>query len=134
MTTFGGLYSVRGYKEDEIVADGGILASFQYRFDLTKYMEKGVSGVEEEGARYKKKKAWSPNVSFLGFIDHGRAKIKKPVPGEEETQELFGVGLGTAVEIGDNIYGAVYYSWPLRATDDTDKGDGRWNFNFIYRF
>ena len=39
MTTFGGFYSVRGYEEDEIVADGGMLMSGQYEFDLVKYGE-----------------------------------------------------------------------------------------------
>ncbi|MHC4185354.1 MAG: ShlB/FhaC/HecB family hemolysin secretion/activation protein [Planctomycetota bacterium] len=37
MTAFGGLYSVRGYDEYEFVADGGILASLQYEFDLVRY-------------------------------------------------------------------------------------------------
>ena len=84
MTTFGGLYSVRGYKEDEIVADGGILTSFQYRFDLTKYIEKDTSGDgnKEKQPSYKKK-AWPPDVSLLTFIDYGRAIIKDPVPGED---------------------------------------------------
>ncbi len=133
MTTFGGLYSVRGYEEDEIVADGGILASLQYRFDVTKYLEEDASGDKEKQPTYKKK-AWPPNVSLLGFIDHGRAKMKDPVPGEERAQELFGAGLGTAVELGNSAYGAIYYSWPLRATNDTEEGEGRWNFNFIYRW
>ena len=39
MTLFGGMYTVRGYDEDEIVADGGILASLQYEFDIIKYSE-----------------------------------------------------------------------------------------------
>ncbi len=34
MTIFGGMYTVRGYKESEIVADGGTLASVQYEYDF----------------------------------------------------------------------------------------------------
>jgi hemolysin activation/secretion protein len=99
-------------------------------------MEKDTSGDgdKEKQPSYKKKEAWPPDVSLLTFVDYGRATIKAPVPGEEKAQELLGVGLGTAVELGNNAYGAIYYSWPLRVTDNTDKGDGRWNFNFIYRF
>ncbi|MGA1980171.1 MAG: ShlB/FhaC/HecB family hemolysin secretion/activation protein [Sedimentisphaerales bacterium] len=134
MTTFGGLYSVRGYKEDEIVADGGILASLQYRFDLTKYLEKGAPAGAKEKQPSFKKKAWPPDVSLLTFIDYGRAEIKDPVPGEVKAQELLGTGVGTAVELGNNAYGAIYYSWPLRSTELTKAGEGRWNFNFIYRF
>ena len=40
MTTFGGLYTVRGYQESEIVADGGIIASVQYEYDIVKAIEK----------------------------------------------------------------------------------------------
>ena len=36
MTTFGGFYSVRGYEEDEIVDDGGIIMSGKYEFDLVR--------------------------------------------------------------------------------------------------
>lgn len=134
MTAFGGLYSVRGYKEDGIVADGGVLASLQYRFDLTKYMEKGTLDGEEKSDFKRNKQMWPPRVSLLAFTDYGQAKIKDPVPGETETQDLLGVGIGTAVELGEHVYAAVYYSVPLRSTDDTEKGDGRWNFNFIYRW
>jgi hemolysin activation/secretion protein len=134
MTAFGGLYSVRGYKEDGIVADGGILASLQYRFDLTRYMEKGTSAGEGGSDFERNKKMWPPRISLLAFTDYGQAKIKDPVPGEIETQDLRGAGIGTAVELGNHAYGAVYYSLPLRSTDDTDRGEGRWNFNFIYRW
>jgi hemolysin activation/secretion protein len=134
MTAFGGLYSVRGYKEDGIVADGGILASLQYRFDLTKYMEKGTSNGEEKSDVKKNEKIWPPKVSLLTFTDYGQAKIKNPVPGETETQDLLGAGVGTAVELGEHVYGAAYYSLPLRNAGETEKGDGRWNFNFIYRW
>ena len=34
MTTFGGMYTVRGYDEYEVVADGGMLASAQYELTL----------------------------------------------------------------------------------------------------
>ena len=40
MTTFGGMYTVRGYDEYEIVADGGILASIQYEHNLVKEQER----------------------------------------------------------------------------------------------
>ena len=134
MTAFGGLYSVRGYKEEGIVADGGILASLQYRFDLTKYMEKGTSDGEKKSDFKKNKEMWPPRVSLLAFTDYGQAKIKDPLPDEIETQNLWGAGIGTSVELGEHAYGAVYYSVPLRSADGTDKGDGRWNFNFIYRW
>lgn len=121
MTPFGGLYTVRGYEEDEIVADGGILASGQFEYDLV-------------GQTKRKEKPWLRKLAPLAFIDYGRAKIESPVPGEQTIRELSSVGLGMVFKLGDNLSGGMYCGWPLRGTDETDRGDARWNFSFIYRF
>jgi hemolysin activation/secretion protein len=121
MTTFGGLYTVRGYEEDEIVADGGILASGQFEYDLV-------------GQTKRKEKPWLRQLAPLAFIDYGRAKTESPVPGERTIRELSSAGLGMVFKLGDNLSGGIYCGWPLRGTDETDRGDARWNFSFIYRF
>ena len=133
MTSFGGLYSVRGYKEYEIVADGGVIASAQYEFDLVKYEESQEIGETESNEEMQAEKRWLRKLAPLAFFDFGRARIKDPV-GERAVHELFSVGLGTAVELGDNFSGAIYYGFPLRSTDDTSAGEGRFGFSFIYRF
>ena len=133
MTTFGGLYSVRGYEEDEIVADGGILVSGQYEFDLIKYGET-LENRETESDEMQEKKPWLRKLAPLVFIDYGRAEKKDPVVGEQEVQELCSVGGGMLVELGDSCSAGIYYGWPLRGTDDTDRNEGRLNFNLIYRF
>ena len=133
MTTFGGLYSVRGYEEDEIVADGGILVSGQYEFDLVKQGE-GMENGGTESEERQKEKPWLRKLAPLAFIDYGRAKIKDPVVGEQEIRELCSVGGGIIVELGDNFSGGIYYGWPIRGTDETDKGDGRLNVSLIMRW
>jgi hemolysin activation/secretion protein len=133
MTTFGGLYSVRGYEEDEIVADGGIILSAQYEFDFVKYSEakqKSETGPNQSN----EEKPWLKKLAPLVFIDYGRAKIKDPLWIEKEVYELGSIGTGLIIEIGDNFNAGIYYGWPLRATDETDKGDGRFNFTFRYRY
>jgi hemolysin activation/secretion protein len=133
MTTFGGLYSVRGYEEDEIVADGGILISGQYEFDLVKYRqpkEARSAGAKKEEA----KGLYVRKLAPLAFVDYGRAKTKDPLPGEPEIQKLYSVGVGTICELGDNFTAGLYYGWPLRGTDETDRGEGRLGVNLIYRF
>jgi hemolysin activation/secretion protein len=129
MTTFGGLYSVRGYEEDEIVADGGLLISAQYEFDLVKYYEAGrekETKVVESG--------WLRKLAPLAFVDIGRAEVEDPVPGETKIRELASAGIGTVVEIGDEFTAALYYGWPLRATPETDRNEGRLNISLVYRF
>ncbi len=137
MTTFGGFYSVRGYEEDEIVADGGILISGQYEFDLVKHsesLENREAESETGSEETQDNKPWLRKLAPLAFIDFGRAKIKSPLSGEQGIQELCSLGVGTIAELGDNFSVGIYYGWPLRGTDETDKGDGQFNFSCIYRF
>ena len=133
MTGFGGLYSVRGYEEYEIVADGGILASGQYEFDLVKYGE-AVENRGSESIGTVGEKPWLTKLAPLAFIDYGRAKIEYPVPGEQEIQELCSIGTGAIIELGGSLSAGVYYGWALISTDETDKGDGRLSLTFMYRF
>lgn len=133
MTTFGGLYSVRGYREDEIIADGGVIVSGQYEFDLVKHSE-AMENRETKSGEAQEKKPWLRKLAPLAFVDYGRAKIKDVVVGEQEVRELCSVGGGMIVELGDNFSAGIYYGWPLRGTDDTDKGDGRLNLSLIMRW
>jgi hemolysin activation/secretion protein len=134
MTAFGGLYSVRGYEEDEVVADGGVLISAQYEFDLVKHAQAArpkPSDTEEEG---NKKRPWLKKLAPLAFIDYARAKTKSPVADERSVRELCSVGIGTILELEDDFSGALYCGWPLRGTEETDRGDFRLNVSLIKRF
>ncbi|HCO94096.1 MAG TPA: hypothetical protein DIU00_09120 [Phycisphaerales bacterium] len=133
MTTFGGLYSIRGYEEDEIVADGGILISGQYEYDLIKADEAKRNQKNSPGWT----EAWKlelKKLAPLAFIDIGRAKIKHPIGDEPAVRELCSVGAGLIIEAGNDFTAGIYYGWALRGTEETDKGDGRLNMSFMMRF
>jgi hemolysin activation/secretion protein len=120
MTTFGGLYTVRGYEEDEVVADGGLVASVQYEYDLiAAEAVKTAAGSEKPGKQFVRRLA--PVV----FADIGRAEMKHTVPGEIEVVELASIGTGLVTTLGDNFEGSLYYGWALRSTEETDAGDGQ---------
>lgn len=129
MMVFGGLYSVRGYKEHEIVADGGTLLSLQYEYDMVNHYE---SQLEPESVSVEK--PFLRRFAPLVFFDLGRAETRHATDDENNIDELASVGVGAAVELGDNFEAGIYYGWPLRSTEDTKKGHGRWNFNFILRW
>src|SRR4030042_3547117 len=133
MTTFGGLYSLRGYQEDEIVADGGILISGQYEFDLVK-AGKANRDKQEIAGGSEVKKPLLRKLAPLAFIDSGRAKIKKAAPGELAVHDLCSVGTGLLIETEINFSAGIYYGWALRGTEETDRGDGRLNMSFMMRF
>jgi len=133
MTTFGGLYSVRGYEEDEIVADGGIIASGQYEFDLVKYNQIG-SDNQANSKKAQNTEPWLKRLAPLAFIDYGRAKTKSPVSGEQETHKLCSAGVGVIVGLEDTFDASLYCGWPLRPTEETDKGDVRLNVSLRGKF
>ena len=126
MTSFGGMFTVRGYEEYEIVADGGLLASIQYEYDLVRHSQ----AVESEAVGIEELKKLAPLV----FFDYGKTKVKDPVPGENDNQTIYSVGAGLAFEIGNNFSGALYYGHALKSTDDTDSGNGRLSASVMLRW
>ena len=130
MTAFGGMYTVRGYDEYEMVADGGMFASGQYEFDLVKYEESKYqddTGSEQNNLSLRK---FAPLV----FVDYARAKVRHPVGTERATEDFFSVGAGALIEIGDNLSGVVYYGYPLKSTDFTRTGKGRVSAGVMLRW
>lgn len=105
MTSFGGMYSVRGYDEYEYVADGGIIASVQYEYDLVRHSQ--ALEEQEIGSEIDLRK-----LAPLVFFDYGKAEIEDRVLGERE-EVLYSVGGGVIFEIGDNFSANVYYGHPL---------------------
>jgi len=126
MASFGGMYSVRGYDEYETVADGGILASLQYEYDLVRHRRAGGDEtLIHEGLR---------KLAPLAFVDFGRTNMKDAVAGETENETLLSIGVGTIFDIGNNFSGAVYYGHPLEETAGTRKGKGRINASAMIRW
>ena len=127
MTSFGGMYSIRGYDEYEIVADGGMLASIQYEYDLVR--DNQISESIKIGNEELKK------LAPLAFFDYGQVKIEDPDPVYEEgSQTLYSVGVGLAFEFGNHFSGALYYGHPLKDTNDTSSGNGRISASAMLRW
>jgi len=133
MSVYGGLYSVRGYKENEVVTDGGLLVSAQYEYDLVKYYESQEAAPTDESGE-PVEKPFLRRFAPLVFFDAARAKIEHPVAGENRVEEMASAGVGTAVQLGDNFESWVYYGFPLRSTDDTRRRHGRWSFILLMRW
>jgi hemolysin activation/secretion protein len=135
MTTFGGLYTVRGYEEDGVVADGGLLLSTQYEFDLVRY-EKSKQTVEAEAeeAQRKPSEFELKKLAPLAFFDCGRAVNKHAVAGEKGVEELASVGGGLVFEVGNNFSAGVYVGYPLRSTTTTAEGNCRLSASALMRW
>ena len=131
MTSFGGMYTVRGYDEYEIVADGGLITSLQYEYDLARKQQVDLFGQEDSE---QVEKPFIKKLAPLLFLDYGQARIKDATAAEDTDQELASWGGGFILELGDNFTGTVYYGYPLIATDDTRSGKGRVHAGFLLRW
>lgn len=131
MTSFGGMYTIRGYDESDTVADGGLIASLQYEYDLVRSGQIEMFGqdVDEETRKPLLKK-----LAPLAFLDYGQAWIESPTGSENEDTEFASVGCGIITELGDNFTGTVYYGHPLISTADTNTDDGRVHVGLLLRW
>lgn len=134
MTSFGGMYSVRGYDEYEYVADGGILVSVQYEFDLVKYDEAQRKQEESEQKQEEAEKPFLRKLAPLFFFDYGKSMTNAPIVAEKRHEEFMSVGTGFLLELGDNFRGAMYYGYPLEETFTTNDGTGRLYAYLLYQF
>ncbi|OQY04426.1 MAG: hypothetical protein B6I25_06975 [Planctomycetales bacterium 4572_13] len=131
MTSFGGMYTIRGYDEYEIVADGGLISSLQYEYDLARKEQVELFGQEDSE---QVQKPFIKKLAPLLFLDYGQARIKDATAAEDTDQELASWGGGIILELGDNFTGTVYYGYPLIATDDTRSGKGRVHTGLLLRW
>jgi hemolysin activation/secretion protein len=137
MTSFGGMYSVRGYQEYEVVADGGIIGSVQYEYDLIAADKAKMTDEEKAQKEQQEKNPYEiKKAAPLCFLDYGQSTVNDPVMGigERTHVEMMSLGLGFLLDVGDHFSGAVYYGIPIRETTYTDKGEGRVNANLMLKW
>ena len=95
----GGMYSVRGYQESFLSADGGINASLEYSVPLTKDRQL---------------------ASYL-FLDYGRT-LGENSDGNETDEYIVGTGIGFRATINKNISCNLVFGFPLKK-DFPGKGE-----------
>ncbi len=137
MTSFGGMYTVRGYNEYEIVADGGVLASAQYEYDLVAADKAQMTKEEKAQKEQQEKNPYEiKKAAPLCFLDYGRTKMIHPIRtiGEQTNVDMLSVGIGALLDVGDHFSGAVYWGIPLKDTHVTNDRGGRVNTSFMLRW
>lgn len=95
----GGMYSVRGYQESFLSADGGINASLEYSIPLTKDRQ----------------------LASYVFLDYGRT-LGENSDGNETDECLIGTGIGFKATINKNISCNLVFGFPLKK-DFPGKGE-----------
>jgi hemolysin activation/secretion protein len=105
----GGAHSVRGYRENQVVRDSGVVASIESRIPLWR---------EPLGR---------PQLELVPFSDVGTAW---DVAGGAPDETLVSVGIGVRVSPWRWLYGAFYWGVPLRNADHDGEGLQRHGLHF----
>ena len=125
----GGSFSVRGYEEDELLRDKGIignveLGSSDFSFDFaTKWFSN-----EETGPI-------PVTLSGFGFIDFANLKLNQSqtLSTRNSIESIYSIGLGIRLNIFTNFSFHFDYGWPLRSTGlSNPSGRGHWQISLTY--
>lgn len=111
----GGLESVRGYRQDALLADSGIFASAELRLPVYRVPEQQLA------------LQVTPFVDFGTIWDESGRSPENLVPVEGDT--LASVGLGLRFQLADTITARLDWGIPLVDIEDRDR---TWQENGVY--
>lgn len=109
--TVGGLGSVRGYRQNLIVGDNGVVGIVEGQLPLVK------------------SSTWG-NIYLAPFFDVGTIWSNLTDPQNSRSNTLASLGLGLNYQLGEFLDTQVFYGIPLIEADDFGNGDTeeRWGF------
>jgi hemolysin activation/secretion protein len=114
----GGATSVRGYFQSEAVGDEGLVGGLEIRSpSLAQYLGKRVD-----------------ELRLYGFLDGAYLTIRSPLAEQNDEFALMSAGLGARFQMFKYVSGSVSIGFPLRAGNDSKKGDQQFNFSVKAEF
>ncbi len=103
----GGVDTVRGYLESDVVGDNGLMGSFELR-------SPNWAGKTPESWR-----AHIDEITAYGFGDAGRVYTIDALPDQHTSQSLASLGLGLKLRAYKTLNSNFDLAWPLKPTDAT---------------
>lgn len=130
--SLGGLDTVRGYLESEVLGDNGIVGSVELRSPnvgaLLQAEMKDETGTVP--LRYTMFNEWR----FFGFTDAGTVTVLHPLPEQQSRFDVWSYGVGSRFKILDYLNGTVVYSVPMISQAYTQAQNPRVNFRIWGEF
>jgi hemolysin activation/secretion protein len=115
----GGIYSVRGYEEGEVIADNGVLIRQELQLPPLRPLQGG--GINDMLRAYL-------------FLDYARLWNEDQLEGEGTT-ELFSLGAGFSYQLSRHLTAQFAYGWQLEESGVSSSGDDqRAHFNLNLSF
>ncbi len=125
---FGGADSIRGFPENDYLADFGYIATLEFRTPAFLFPR------EIKVPRDKKGNSLMDAMQFVYFIDFGKAHLKKPRVGEKKDRFLVGAGLGLRFEFYEHLRGRIDYGIPVGNEEPSDGSCGTVHVGIQYDF
>jgi hemolysin activation/secretion protein len=113
----GGMQSVRGYFETQLLGDSGIFTSVSV---FSPHLGWGVPG------------DYLQELRTLLFFDFAKIWINNPLPGVEQSQDLASSGLGLRLNFFRHFYSELDWAFALIRNGTVDAGDSRLLFRLWY--
>jgi len=117
--TAGGMQSVRGYHEVEVLGDDGVSGSLElYSPDIGKLAEW----------------PWVDELRLLAFTDGAKLWVDSALDGTPSQYHIASAGLGLRTQIWKHLQGEFYWAHPFSRTDAVRVGEDRVDFRVAYEF
>ncbi|MGB3695475.1 MAG: ShlB/FhaC/HecB family hemolysin secretion/activation protein [Spirulinaceae cyanobacterium] len=101
--SIGGAATVRGYRQDSLLADNGLFASAEVRFPILRIPN------------------WETNLQLAPFMDFGTVWNNRNSASNLATSTLTSVGLGLRLGVGDDF--SAQLDWGIPLVDLNSSGD-----------
>jgi len=124
--SIGGADSVRGFPENEYLADYGWINTAELR--MPPLLLPSILKVPFD----KKHTSLTDAVQVVGFIDTGKGYINKPRTGEVEEKFLIGAGFGFRFDLYDRLRARIDFGFPLGHEKPSDGSNSRVHFGVQY--
>jgi len=116
----GGADTVRGYEENDMAGDQALVATLELRTPLIRNFIPGLKKSDEFLAA--NPDAWQRHrLQFLLFADFGYVDMKEPLPGEQDSDTLVGVGAGLRLGLTKYSQMRLDIGYPLEKTEESDN-------------
>lgn len=121
----GGLDTVRGYLESEVLGDDGVIGNLEIRSpDLGAMLQKEMKDETGQGQpRFVTFNEWR----LFAFADGAHVSIQRPLPEQQSTFDLWSYGVGTRFKVFNGFNGLFAVSMPMVTQTYTRAGDPRFN-------
>jgi hemolysin activation/secretion protein len=128
----GGLDTVRGYLESEVLGDNGIVGNVELRTpNVGDLLQKQIKDETGQGTpRFTTFNEWR----FFGFADAGTVSVLKPLPEQQSKFDVWSYGIGTRFKFLNYLNGTVIFSVPMISQTYTQARNPRVNFRIWGEF